>query len=69
MQISARNVLEGTVKSVGMGVVNAEVTVEVAPGVEITAMITKKSAQSLGLEEGKEAQVVIKASNVMVSVD
>lgn len=66
MNLSARNRINGTVTSVEMGVVNAEVVVEVAPGVEITAMITKQSAQTLGLDVGKEVQVVIKASNVMV---
>ena len=69
MRLSARNVLKGTVTSVELGAVNAEVAVEIAPGVEITAMITKKSCQDLGLEEGKEAQVVIKASHVMVGAE
>ena len=66
MKLSARNMIKGTVKSVDLGVVNAEVVVEVAPGVEITAMITKQSCLDLELEEGKQARVVIKASNVMV---
>lgn len=69
MKLSARNMIKGTVKSVDLGVVNAEVVVEVAPGVEITAMITKQSCLDLGLEEGKEAQVVIKASSVMIGAE
>lgn len=66
MKLSARNVLKGTVRSIEMGVVNAEVVLEVAPGLEITAMITKRSCLDLGLEEGKEVQAVIKASHVMI---
>ena len=51
------------------GAVNSEVTLEVAPGVEIVALITKASAASLGLAQGKVASAVIKASNVMIAID
>ncbi|MCS6815498.1 MAG: TOBE domain-containing protein, partial [Cyanobacteria bacterium] len=44
MEISARNALKGSVKALVVGAVNAEVTVEVAPGVEVVAVITKSSA-------------------------
>ncbi|HIK15481.1 MAG TPA: TOBE domain-containing protein [Leptolyngbyaceae cyanobacterium M33_DOE_097] len=69
MEISARNALKGTVKAVEMGAVNAEVTLEVAASVEITAIITKASAEKLGLSVGKEAYAVVKASDVMVAID
>ena len=69
MKLSARNVLNGTVKSVEIGAVNAEVVVELAPGLEVVSIITKKSCQSLGLEVGKEASVIVKASNVMIGVE
>ncbi len=69
MKISARNALKGTVKAVVPGAVNTEVLVEVAPGVEITAIITKASADSLSLAEGKEVYAVIKSSDVMVAID
>lgn len=69
MQISARNALKGTVKKIEIGAVNTEVILEVAPGVEITAIITKASAETLGLSEGKEAYAVIKSSDVMVAID
>ncbi len=69
MTLSARNRINGEATSVEMGVVNAEVTVEVVPGLEITAMITKQSSQAWGLEVGQEARVLIKASNVMVGTD
>ena len=69
MKISARNVFKGIVKSVDTGAVNAEVVVEVAPGIEIASILTKKSCESLGLEVGKEASVIIKASSVMVGVE
>ena len=69
MEISARNTFKGTIKKVVPGSVNSEVTIEVAPGVEMTAIITKSSAERLGLAEGKEAYAVVKATDVMVATD
>jgi molybdopterin-binding protein len=69
MKLSARNVLKATVKSVTPGAVDTEVVVELAPGIEIVSIITKKSAEALGLEPGGSAYAVIKASNVMIGVD
>jgi molybdopterin-binding protein len=69
MKISARNILKGKVTKLVEGAVNCELTLEIAPGVEIVSIITKTSAHSLGLTEGKTASAVIKASNVMIAVD
>jgi molybdopterin-binding protein len=69
MKVSARNVIKGTVKQVIPGVVNTEVTLEIAPGVQVTAIITKSSAESLNITEGKAAYAVIKSSDVLVAVD
>ncbi|XFA73418.1 TOBE domain-containing protein [Thermosynechococcaceae cyanobacterium Okahandja] len=69
MKISARNTLKGSVKAVNSGTINTEVVVEVAPGVEVVAVITKASAESLGLAEGKEVYAVIKASQVLLATD
>jgi molybdopterin-binding protein len=69
MKISARNSLKGTVKAVHEGAVNTEVVLEVAPGVEVVSIISKASAEALGLAAGKEAYAVVKASNVILAVD
>ena len=69
MQISARNVLSGRVKSVTYGVVSAEVVVELSGGDEIVSVITKRSAEELGLSEGKEVLVVVKATSVMIALE
>jgi molybdopterin-binding protein len=69
MKISARNVLKGKVKKVIPGVVNSEVVIETASGETIVSIITKESAESLELAEGKKVYAVVKASNVMVAVD
>lgn len=69
MKLSARNVLKGKIKKIIVGAVNTEVVIEVASGVEVVSIITKESAEKLGLKEGKEVYAVIKASSVMVAVD
>jgi len=69
MKISARNVLKGKVKEVKPGVVNAEVIVELPGGIQVVSIITKESAEKLGLARGKEVYAVIKASNVMIAID
>jgi molybdopterin-binding protein len=69
MKLSARNVLSATVKKVTPGAVDSEVVVELAPGIEIVAIITKQSAEKLGLKPGAKAYAIIKASNVMIGVD
>jgi molybdopterin-binding protein len=66
MELSARNQLKGTVKSVTSGTVMAEVVVDVA-GQEIVAAITRASAERLGLAEGQDVTVVIKATEVMLA--
>ena len=69
MKISARNVLEGTVKNVEHGAVNSEITIELAGGTQVVSIITKKSAENLKLKPGEKVWAVIKASNVMVMTD
>jgi molybdopterin-binding protein len=69
MEISARNVFRGTVKSINYGQILAELVIELPGGVEITSLITKTSAERMGLAEGREVSTVIKASNVMVALE
>jgi molybdopterin-binding protein len=69
MKISARNMLKGKVKNIVKGSVSSEVTVELTGGDYIVSVITKTSADTLQLAEGKEVYVVIKATNVMIATD
>ena len=69
MKISARNMLKGKVKQIKPGVVNTEVVIELSGGAEIASIITKESADKLGLAVGKEAYAIIKASHVMIGVE
>ena len=67
MQTSARNALRGTVTALAEGAVNAEVTVAVAPGVEIVAVVTRDSAAALGLAAGRPVIALIKSSFVVLA--
>ncbi len=69
MKISARNVLKGKVIGIKTGPVSTEVTIQIAPGIEVVSSITTGSANTLGLAEGKDVYAVIKASSVMVAID
>jgi molybdopterin-binding protein len=69
MKISARNMLKGKVKQVKPGAVNTEVVVEMPGGAEVVSIITKESAEKLGLAAGKDVYAIIKASNVMIGID
>jgi len=69
MKISARNVFKGKVAEVRPGRVNTEVIIHVTGGMQVVAMISKESADHLGLKKGKAAYAIIKASSVMVATD
>jgi molybdopterin-binding protein len=69
MKISARNQFSGTVKQIVKGPVSAEITVSIAPGIDVVAVISTTSVDNLGLAIGKPAQVFIKASSVLIGVD
>jgi len=64
--LTTRNQLRGTVKSVLSGPVMAEVSVE-ANGEEFVAVITRHSAERLGLRQGDSVTVLVKATEVMLA--
>ncbi|MGO9237913.1 MAG: TOBE domain-containing protein [Methylocella sp.] len=68
MKISARNVLEGTVKEVKKGVTTSHVLIDVKGSI-ITSSITNESVDELGLKAGSKVKTIIKSSDVMVAVD
>ena len=69
MKLSARNLIKGTVKQLTVGAVSSEVVIEISPGVEIVSIISKSSAETLGVEVGKEVYAVIKSTDVMVAIE
>ena len=69
MKISARNIVSGKVTSIKKGPISSVVTLEIAPGIEITSSITSESVATLKLKKGQSAYAIIKASSVLVGVD
>jgi molybdopterin-binding protein len=63
--LSARNQFPGTVKSVRLGNVMAEVVVQVG-NLEIVSAITRTSAESLQLKPGDAVRAVIKSTEVLI---
>lgn len=66
MKLSARNVLKGKVTRMKKGTVAAQVDVDIGGGNVMTSTITVDAADDLGLAEGKEVSVIIKASEVIL---
>ena len=69
MRTSARNNIPGTITNIKLGPVSAEVTLNVAPGIDVVSVISATSATDLKLRTGMRAFAVIKASSVMVGVE
>jgi molybdopterin-binding protein len=65
-RLSARNRLEGVVREVKIEGLLAQVELEVARGGRLVAVITRESAELLGLAPGMSAKAVVKATSVMV---
>lgn len=66
--LSARNRLQGTVRSVEVDGVMALVELEAGPFL-ITAAVTRDSVEELGLAPGVEATAAVKATSVMIDRD
>jgi molybdopterin-binding protein len=64
--LSARNQFKGKVKSVKLGDVVAEVVVTVG-AIEIVSVITRTSAEQMGLKVGDEVTAVIKSTEVLLA--
>jgi molybdate transport system regulatory protein len=69
VKTSARNQLYGTVSAVTRGSVNDEVSLALAGGHEIVAVVTHESTETLGLAVGSAAFALIKASWVVLLVE
>ncbi len=69
MKLSARNQLKGTVVGIDEGAVNGIVKIDIGGGNIISSTISMAAIKELGLEVGKPAYAVIKATSVMVAID
>ena len=67
MKISARNRLKGKVVSVEKEGLMAKVKVEISVPASVTSIITKDSAEELGLKVGDQVEAVMKSTEVMIA--
>ena len=65
----ARNQLKGKVVDIQEGAVNGIVKIDIGGGHVMSATISMNAIKELGLEVGKEAYAVVKATSVMVGID
>jgi molybdopterin-binding protein len=66
MALSARNHLVGTIDEIALGDVVVHVTVRVGEHI-IESVITRRSADEMGLKKGDTVTAVVKATEVMLS--
>jgi molybdopterin-binding protein len=68
MALSARNQLPGTIEEIQMGDIMAHVVVKIGDH-SVESVITRNSAQELGLKKGDHVKVVVKSTEVMIQKD
>ena len=68
MILSARNQLPGVIKELQLGGVMAHVVVKVGDNL-VESVITRRSAEAMGLKKGDAVKVVIKSTEVMLQKD
>ena len=66
---SARNQFVGTVSALREGPVDVEVRLRIDEHLDLTAVVTRASAEQLGLAMGTEVIALVKASSLMLLVD
>lgn len=65
MAISARNQLRGQIKDIKLGTVMAHIVIQVGDH-EVESVITRRSAEELGLKVGDNVTAIIKSTEVMI---
>jgi len=68
MTLSARNQLAGTIEEIQIGDIMAHVAVKVGNNI-IESVITRNSAEAMGLKKGDSVKVVVKSTEVMIQKD
>jgi molybdopterin-binding protein len=68
MRLSTRNRLPGTITEVVKGEAAARVSMQVGDN-HMVALISRESAEELGLEPGKQVMALVKATDVMVMTE
>lgn len=69
MQLSIRNRFDATVDSVTLGPAMTTVHARLSGGQNVTAAITSEAATDLALKDGMAIQILVKSTEVSVSLD
>lgn len=69
LKTTARNQFRGVVERLIPGAVNAEVTVKLASGERLVAIVTLESTEALALKEGREVYALIQESAVLLATE
>lgn len=69
MKSSARNQFAGPIVDLKVGIVDCEVRLRLGKGLDLTAIITRESAENMALAVGKEVVAFVKASSIMLMLD
>jgi molybdate transport system regulatory protein len=69
MKASARNQFAGPIIEIKEGMVDCEVRIRLDEQLELAAIITRESAENLGLRVGKEVSAFVKSSSVLLMRD
>ena len=67
MKLSARNQIPGRITSIDFDGLMAEVNVDIGGGHTLVSVITRRSADAMGLRAGDDVTMVIKSTEVMVA--
>ena len=69
MKTSSRNAYVGKITAIILGGLNDEVELELATGEKVYGQLAHASAERLGLKEGSEAMVLVKATEILLVSD
>ena len=65
--ISARNKLQGVIKTIIKGAVNSEVALTLPSGDVLSSIVTNDAVEDMALKVGEEVVAIIKSSDVMIA--
>ena len=66
MKYGAKNQLTGTVSAIKRGSVMGQVNLEITTKASMSSVLTLESLDDLGINEGDQVKVVVKAVNVLL---
>ncbi len=66
MKYGAKNQLTGTVKEIKRGTIMSQVNLEIPGGSSMSSVLTLEALDDLGINEGDQVKVVVKAVNVLL---